>query len=117
MISVLGNYFGNAALLEDLSHATNYLALHEADPTGAALAGTELAGAARPPIRFSLPAGRSVVSTNAQQFLGLPAAQVSHFGIWDAPAAGNLLVIVTLSPQLLVGGSLLLPAGEVAVSV
>lgn len=117
MISVLSNFFGNALLLEDLCRGNNFLALHVADPTAAGLASTQLAGSSRQPIGFSLPAGRSTVSTNAQRFPGLPAAQVSHFGVWDDVVAGHLLVIVALNPQLLVGGDLVWPAGEVAISL
>lgn len=84
--SILNHYFRNQAFTPV---ATVYLSLHTADPglTGA----SEVAGGsyARQAITFGVAASKSITSSNTVDFTGMPAATVTHLGIWDASTAGN----------------------------
>lgn len=77
---------------------TLYLALHTADPTDAG-SGAEVSGGsyARQAITFGAASGGSAASSNAPSFTGMPAATVTHIGIWDASSGGNLLFYGALS--------------------
>lgn len=94
----IGNYL-EAAILNKVLRNTNftvttvYMSLHTADPgeTGA----SELTGGsyARQTTAFnaaSNPAGTSQ-NTAAVTFAAMPAATVTHLGLWDAATSGNFL--------------------------
>jgi hypothetical protein len=86
---------------------TAFASLHTAVPgqTGA----SEVAGGAGPYVRQSLTfAAASLgveLSSNAQNWTGMPACTVTYFGVWSAASAG------TYSGAGLLGISLTVPAG------
>jgi hypothetical protein len=76
-----------------LSGGTPYVALYTSNPTAADV-GTEVAGGsyARKAITWAAPSGGSMANSNTITFNGLPAANVTHFGIRSASSGGDLLV-------------------------
>lgn len=92
--------------------ATLYLALFTSDPTDAGT-GTEVTGGAyaRQTVAFSAPAASGAsTSTNSADVL-FPVATaawgtVTHWGVFDAVAAGNLLYLGTLTPNMSVPTSI-----------
>jgi len=74
-----------------LAPAGPWLALHTADPglTGAA----EVTGGsyARQLASFGPVANGAVVNAEDVDFAGMPAGTLTHVGVWDALAEGNLL--------------------------
>lgn len=98
----LNHVFRNVALA---SPAAVYLALYLDDPTDADT-GTEVSGGsyARQAITFSAPSG-GVIDNSV--IITFPAATadwglITHYGIHDALAAGNLLVHSQIATQVLV---------------
>lgn len=71
---------------------TVYLALYTDDPTDAD-AGTEVAGGsyARQAITFGAPTDGVFTNDAEVEYLDMPAASVTHWGIHDDLSAGNLL--------------------------
>lgn len=85
--AVLSAVFKNASLVV----AQAYLSLHTADP---GLTGTsEVAGGsyARQAITMGTVTAGSVANTVLIAFDGMPAATVTHVGVWSASTAGNFL--------------------------
>ena len=74
------------------SPATIYLALFTTNPTDAGT-GTEVAGGsyARQVITFGAPTNGVFSNDSTCTYGDMPAATVSHWGIYDALAGGNLL--------------------------
>jgi hypothetical protein len=73
-----------------------YLSLHDANPTGDGLEGSELLGGtyARELVTFSVPnVSHEVTNSNEVTFIGLPsvAGGITHIGLWDAVTGGNML--------------------------
>lgn len=98
-----------------------YVSLHTADPgtTGA----SEVAGGsyARQLANTSFAAaGSGVKSSNAiVDFASMPAATVTHVGIWDALTTGNFLVggALAASKTTNSGDTFRLPSGDIDVSL
>jgi len=99
------------------SQPTNlYASVHTGDPgtTGAA----ECAGGsyARQPVNTSWAAasGGSKASNANVDFAGMPAATVTHAGVWDTVSGGNFLVGGALGVSKVVGAgdTLRLPSGQ-----
>jgi hypothetical protein len=87
---LLDHYLKGAAFTQP----TNiYISLHTADPgtTGASevVGGSYARQLAN--TSFAAAAGGSKVSNAIIDFLGMPAATITHVGIWDALAGGNFL--------------------------
>lgn len=87
-----------AAILNEVLRNTNlaavatvYLSLHTADP--ADTGGSEVVGGsyARQAVAFDAPAAGVCVNSAAEEFASMPAVTVTHIGLWDDVAAGNLL--------------------------
>lgn len=103
-MAALSNTLENALLNHVLrntayvSPTAVYLALFTTDPTDAN-SGTEVSGGsyARKAITFGAPTDGSASNTNQMDFTGMPAATVTHFGVFDAASAGNLLFHGALS--------------------
>lgn len=76
--------------------ATRYVALFNGDPTDAGSGGTEVTTTVRAAGRVAATFSRSggVLTSNADADFGAAAgaATISHFGIFDAATAGNLLM-------------------------
>lgn len=91
----ISNYLENA-LLDAVFNATSfsvadvYMSLHTADPgeTGA----SEVTGGsyARQVTTFGAAASGAVANDSAESFT-MPAATVTHVGLWDDASAGNFL--------------------------
>lgn len=120
MTSVLSNYAGNAALALLLDGVT-WVALHESDPTVTGLLATEVAGGGygRKQIRFAAASGKTRVSSTSQRFAGMPACVVAYIVGWDDPSAGHMIWTKELADPItvLVSGQLLIPKGDIAVSL
>lgn len=115
---LLDHVFRNLAYA---SPASVHLSLHTADPTDSD-AGTELPvanGYARLAITFGAPAGGIISNTGALTFTasGGDWGTITHAGIYDAAAAGNLLMHTPLDQSEVVndGGSLTFAIGDVDV--
>lgn len=98
-----------------------YLALYTAAPTDAG-GGTEVAAASytRQTVTFAAPVGNQVSNTSDVLF---PVAttdwgEIVHFGIFDAPTAGNLLyhAALTAPRTILTNDQLRFPTGSLVVS-
>lgn len=119
MPSVLSNFFGNAALAA--LQKGHYLALHEAPPDVTGTPANEVAGGGyvRQVITTSAPSGKTVVSSNAIVFPGMPAVTVTDMAIWDAISGGHLCVIIHLATPVVVteSGQFLVAKSDIAVTV
>jgi hypothetical protein len=120
----LGNFAENElldALLATGSYvaAASYVSLHTADPgeTGA----DEVTGGsyARQSCSWNAASGGSADNSSALSFTGMPAATVSHFGVWDASSVGNFIVGGALSQSESVGAgqTVTVAAGALTVSL
>jgi hypothetical protein len=93
----ISTYLGNKILDHVLTNtaytspATVYLSLHTGDPglTGA----SEATGGsyARQACAFDAAASKATQNAAAESFTGMPAATITHVGLWDAVSAGNFL--------------------------
>lgn len=97
-----------------------YVSLHTADPdedgSGAEVAG---GGYARQVATFNAPSGGQVANSADINFTNMPAATVSHIGIWDAASNGNLLYGAALSGGSEVvgaGNTFTIPSGQLTVA-
>ncbi len=96
-MGTLSTYLGNKLLDHVLRNtaysqpATVYASLHTADPalTGA----NEVTGGsyARQAAAFNAAAAKATANSGTIDFTGMPAATITHVGLWDALAAGNFL--------------------------
>lgn len=82
--------------------ATVYAALFTTNPTDANT-GTEVTGGsyARQAITFGTVASGSVSNSAAITFSSVPAATITHIGVYDASSAGNLLYHAALVSQII----------------
>lgn len=98
-MAALSNYAENKVLDHLTGRAawtapTNtYLALFTTDPTDAD-SGTEATGGsyARQAVTFGAASGGTISNSAAVTFTSMPAGTFTHFGLYDADTAGNLLV-------------------------
>lgn len=99
--------------------AARYLALFTAAP-GETGGGTEATGGsyARQTVAFAAAASGSSSNSADVNFTGMPAATITHFGIFDASTAGNLLYYgaFTASKTVNSGDTLTVPSGSLTVS-
>jgi hypothetical protein len=127
-VSQFSDYLENALLNHLLratalpSPATVYLALYTSNPTDAD-SGAEVAGGsyARQPISFAAPAG-GIALNSAQVAFPVATADwgtITHFGIRDAAAAGNLLFHAPMTEARTINedDQLVFDPGQVAVAL
>ena len=106
----------------DWAPATVYLALHTADPDEDG-SGAEVSGGsyARQACAFDAThaTGGNTANTSAESFTGMPAATVTHIGIWDHASAGNLLFYTAVAANKTVGSgdTISVAAGAVTVTL
>lgn len=81
-----------------------YLSLHTADPTDAGT-GAEVSGGsyARQLCAFGASSSGTASNSAVEEFTVMPAATVTHIGIWDAVSTGNLLFHGALTASKTVG--------------
>lgn len=79
--NTLNSWFRNTAFATLTAQMA--VSLHSADPTTSG-AGTEVGGSsyARQNVTFNAPSGGVVAASAALNFSGMPAATISHVGIW-----------------------------------
>ncbi len=106
-------------LLDETALPNKYLSLHSGDPADVGRA--ELRGNEYLRQRVQLVRTATGVAANQQQVEidGLPAAVITHFGIWDAQLAGNFLTGGQLAePQRVISGQAIRwNAGDLLLSV
>lgn len=121
MSSILSNYLGNALLTQYFYGKATYLALHTSDPTVAGLLATEVAGGdyAREATLWTPPSSKTIGLASPVSYEDLPACVITYFAVWNHPTAGNMLAAKLLSPALTMpdSGQLIVPAGDVAITV
>lgn len=98
---------------------TIFLSLHENDPVE--LGAYELSGNGytRQPIVWGVPKDGSLKNAIDVDFADLPAAIVTHVGIWDKQTKGNLLWsgLLLRAETIAIGNTLRFRAGEVQVGL
>ena len=106
----------------DWAPATVYLSLHTADPAEDA-SGAECSGGsyARQAIAFDAAhaTAGTIANSDIETFSGMPAATVSHMGIWDASSSGNLLFYGALTDSKTVasGDTVQFAAGSIVITL
>ena len=126
-MSAMSNYL-ETALFNEVLRATNYAApttvyvgLHTADPTDAG-SGAEVTGGAyaRQAVTFGAPTDGAGSNSAAVTFPQATAnwGTITHFGIWDAATAGNLLLhgALTASKTVNTGDVFTFPVGQLTVT-
>ena len=95
-MSGMSNYLENKLLDHVLRNtaytpvATVYLALFNGSPTDTGSGGSEV-GVARQASTFSAASGGTVSNSSGISFTSMPAATVTHVGVFDASSGGNML--------------------------
>lgn len=128
-MTAISNYLENLIINHTLratgtlpSPATVYVALFTTDPTDAG-SGTEVAGGsyARTAVTFSAPVNGVTSNSGTINFPAATAGwgTVTHIGIMDAAAAGNLLYHGQLTSARVVnnGDTFTIPAGNLSVTL
>ena len=106
----------------DWAPAAVYLALHTADPTDAA-SGAEVSGGSYARQATAFDAAHATTgltqNTDIETFTSMPAATVTHIGIWDAATSGNLLshTPVTSSKTVGSGDTISIAAGAITITL
>src|SRR5262249_6521721 len=114
---------GNLVLAAYLQGKPNWLALHTDDPTVTGDPATEVAGAGyqrqAATGAWSAPGSKTIATTKAFTWVGMPACTVTHIAVWDALSGGHLLATIALSPAIAVSasGHFLAAAGDIAITV
>ena len=99
-----------------------YLALHTADPLDAG-SGAEVSGGsyARQAIAFDAAHATTGLTqnTDVETFTSMPAATVTHIGIWDAASSGNLLFYTAVDSSKTVGSgdTISIAAGAITITL
>ena len=103
----------------DWAPSTVYVALHTADPVDAG-SGAEV-DVARQAIEFDACHATTGVTqnTNIETFTSMPAAAVTHIGIWDHLSAGNLLFHTPVDSSKTVGSgdTISVAAGAITITL
>lgn len=98
-----------------------FVSLHTGDPgtTGA----SEVAGGSYARVNantsFAAASGGSKATNAILDFAGMPAATITHVGIWDAASAGNFLVggALSASKTTNAGDTFRLPSGQLSATL
>lgn len=105
-------------ILDLIKNDTPKLALYTSNP-GPANTGTEVLGGsyARQAITFTK-TGSQLTNSNEVR-VTLPGATVTHYGIFDALTAGNLLVYGTIASTIAVvlGDEVVFPIGSITINL
>ena len=126
VVAAMSDYLENALLDHTLGTSAYtfpsavYLSLHTASPADDA-SGAEVSGGsyARQAVTFTAASGTggSTSNSSAEEFTNMPAATVSHIGIWDALSTGNLLYHGALSASKTVASGDTISVAVAAVTV
>ena len=106
----------------DWAPSAVYLALHTADPVDAG-SGAEVSGGsyARQATAFDACHATTGVTqnTDVETFTSMPAATVTHIGIWDHVSAGNLLFHTPVDSSKTVGSgdTISIAAGAITITL
>ena len=106
----------------DWAPASVHLSLHTADPTDAGT-GAEVSGGsyARQQVAFdeAHATNGTIANTDIETFSGMPAAVVTHMGIWDASSSGNLLFhgALSASKDVASGDTVQFAAGSIVITL
>ena len=114
--AVIDHFLGTSS---HAAPAAVYVALFTADP-GEGTGGTEVTGGsyARQAATFSAASGGSTSNTADLVYSNMPAVTITHFGIFHASTAGNLLYYVafTTSKTTNTGDTATIASGTLTVS-
>ena len=99
-----------------------YLALHTGDPTDVTSAGlANEVDVTRQAIEFDAAHATTGLTQNTdiETFTSMPAATVTHIGIWDAASSGNLLFHTAVGSSKTVGSgdTISIAAGAVTITL
>jgi hypothetical protein len=114
-VKILDKVFNNT----DFTVTTPYVSLHTADPgeTGA----SEATGGsyARQSASFGAAASGAIANDAAISFTAMPAATITHVGVWDASTAGNFLWggALAASKTTNSGDTFTIPTGDLDVTL
>ena len=106
----------------DWAPAAVYLALHTADPVDAG-SGAEVSGGSYGRQNIAFDACHATTgltqNTDIETFTSMPAATVTHIGIWDAASSGNLLFHTPVDASKTVGSgdTISVAAGAVTITL
>lgn len=121
MGSILGNFFGNAALDDYFTNRACWLALHQTDPGVNGDLSTEFNGGGykRQRVHFTSPSAKTVASSDTQIFHDLPNGIIRYIAVWDASANGHCMIRLLLSTAKNIdsGGQFTSLVGDVAFSL
>lgn len=121
MASLLGNYFGNAALQDYFRSRNTWLALHFNDPGVTGDLSTEVNGGSyvRQPAQWTVPSAKTIATSNTIIFHDLPAFTLKYIAVWDAVSNGHLMLRFAVTPNQSIGASSLWRAlpGDIAVTL
>ena len=110
--SILNKIFRNT----DFSPSANlYISLHTANPTDSGTSEVTGGSYARQSVAFDAASTSHTQNTGAVNFTSMPAATVTHFGIWSASTAGTLWGYGALSASktCAAGDTLSFAAGDI----
>lgn len=114
------NYLANFVLNFVFIPNGHWAALHNADPTTAGLATTEIQGGsyARQQVTWAPSNTRTTANSNALVWRNLPATTVAWIGFWDAQTGGTCVYSFGIAAQVISsGGSFTIPVNDLAVTV
>jgi hypothetical protein len=99
--------------------STVYVSLHTADPGETGDNEVTGGGYSRKAVTFNAPSGGSMTNAADVDFPNMPAATITHVGLWDAASAGNFLWggALTASKTTNAGDTFRIPAGQLTVSL
>jgi hypothetical protein len=99
--------------------STVYVSLHTADPGETGTNELTGGGYSRKPVTFNAPSEGSMTNSADIDFPNMPAATITHVGLWDAASAGNCLWTGALpAPKTTnAGDTFRIPAGQLTVSL
>ena len=92
-----------------------FLSLHENDPAEAGDYELSGNGYQRQPVEWGISQDARIVNSNEIDFPDLPAAIVTHVGVWDTGRDGNLLWsgLLVRAETIAAGNTLRFRAGEI----
>ena len=110
--AILNQVFRNT---DYTAYANLYMSLHTADPGDNGASEATGGSYARKAITFAAASNGKVESAGAVTYDGMPAAMITHFGIWSAASGGTFLGggPLAASKTTTAGDTLNFAAGEV----
>ena len=116
----LANKILNKALRNaDFSVVTPYVSAHTADPGGTGASEGVGGSYARVAGTFDAPSSRATANTDIIDFEGMPAATITHVGVWDAASGGNFLFggPLAVAKTTNAGDTFRLPSGDLDIGI